>query len=379
MARLRSLLLLAITVDAAKLKSEDELSFGNFMMEHGRGYTWGSLDYEQRKKVFLQSQEKVVRQNSKSNKLWTASLNKYSDWFESELKSIRGYVHNPQRRSAGLSFSQKDEITTRQVAETKDWRNLKAAQMHVDQGACGSCWAVAAVASLNAHHEIHQGKPADFSVQELIDCVPNPNECGGKGGCEGATVELAMNYTQHRGLATATQVPYVAATQSCLRNSFLAKGNSLTTSRAGDDGNLGARFGLTGFTVLPSNSYMPLLEAVATGPVAVSVAADAWNLYDSGIFDGSCGNIVDHAVTLFGYGKEAGTKYWIVKNSWGGDWGESGYIRLVRGDNEESHCGIDDQPQLGLACKGENDPITTCGMCGILYDSVVPIFAELAR
>eukprot|EP00930_Biecheleria_cincta_P014199 TRINITY_DN12314_c1_g6_i1.p1 TRINITY_DN12314_c1_g6~~TRINITY_DN12314_c1_g6_i1.p1 ORF type:complete len:383 (+),score=81.14 TRINITY_DN12314_c1_g6_i1:138-1286(+) len=379
MARFGSLLLLAITADGAKLKAKNALSFEEFMAEHGRDYRQGSSDYEEREKVFLQTQEKVHIQNSQPNRLWTASMNKYSDWFESELKAIRGYVRSPRHHTAGLSFSQKEDIATRhREAETMDWRNLTVSKKGVDQGACGSCWAVAAVTTLDAHHEIHRGRPGSFSVQELLNCVPNPRECGGKGGCEGATVELAMGYVQKSGLSEASEVPYTARTGVCTKStSLLEKESSLDSLLDDDTGNAGASFGMTGFQVLPSNKYTPLLQAVASGPVAVSVAADAWSLYDSGIFDGSCGNIVDHAVTLFGYGKQGGVKYWIVKNSWGGDWGENGYIRLRRSENEESLCGIDNKPQLGLACKGENDPITTCGMCGILYDSVVPQFADI--
>merc|ERR1719277_1583829 len=67
-----------------------------------------------------------------------------------------------------------------------------------DQGGCGSCWAVSASTVLSSHSEIH-AKNMTFSTQQLVDCVPNPNSCGGTGGCQGATVELAFQYVMMVG------------------------------------------------------------------------------------------------------------------------------------------------------------------------------------
>merc|ERR1719197_732280 len=88
----------------------------------------------------------------------------------------------------------------------------------------------------------------------------------------------------------------------------------------------GRAFGMTGWETLPKNKYEPLARALAErGPVAVSVAADAWFNYDNGIFNG-CGKdaVIDHAVVAMGYGEDAttGNKYWLIQNSWGKDWGE---------------------------------------------------------
>ncbi|KAG0475907.1 hypothetical protein HPP92_012748 [Vanilla planifolia] len=69
-----------------------------------------------------------------------------------------------------------------------------------------------------------------------------------------------------------------------------------------------------------------------------------------GVFTGSCGTDLDHGVAIVGYGKtKDGTKYWIVKNSWGQEWGERGYIRMLRGTSEsEGLCGIAMEPSYPI-------------------------------
>jgi len=138
-------------------------------------------------------------------------------------------------------------------------------------------------------------------------------------------------------------------------------------------------YGMKAWERLPENAYEPLLQALfERGPVAVSVGAGPWNSYVSGIFD-NCSKdaVVDHAVTLIGYGEDAalGHKFWLVQNSWGSDWGEGGRIRLLRRDDEQEQCGTDRQPEMGTGCAGGPTDVKVCGMCGILYDSVVPHFA----
>lgn len=261
------------------------------------------------------------------------------------------------------------------------------------EGSCGSCWAVTAATLLEAHAELH-GRRRSFAVQELLDCVLNPLRCGGQGGCQGATVELAMSYAMHLGLAEAAARPYgrpeacgeaVAAlelsaeaqhgealdrvNQSAAQRSedraalrFLhqrrgGKGlwghaprhrdlSSVGVRPAAADA-LGRRFGLVGWQRLPANGEAPLRRAlVERGPVGVSVAAGRWHLYHSGVFDYCAPDaVIDHAVTLIGFGRESAEKWWLIQNSWGSRWGEGGRIRLLRED--ESRCGWDRQPQKG--------------------------------
>lgn len=99
-----------------------------------------------------------------------------------------------------------------------------------------------------------------------------------------------------------------------------------------------------------------------------------WFSYSSGVWPHCKKNsVVNHAVALFGY-KAGPDSYWLIRNSWGRDWGEKGFIRLARSENEESNCGVDKDPQQGTGCDGGPSEVTVCGACGILYDNVVPDF-----
>lgn len=75
-----------------------------------------------------------------------------------------------------------------------------------------------------------------------------------------------------------------------------------------------------------------LLSALQSTPVSIGVSADNWNWYGSGILSGCVNNLNRHAVLLVG----ATNTYWLIKNSWGPDWGENGYIRISPGNS----CGL---------------------------------------
>jgi len=287
------------------------------------------------------------------------------------------------------------EIGSDDLPEDKHWLSLAAVRAASDQKACGSCWAVATATTLWANAEV-KGHAHEFSAQELVDCVPNPHKCGGSGGCKGSTVELALNWVMDKGLADTKETPYHGKDMQCKKPgglSFLShdgdnNGNTYNHAKLKEMIAVGFHGGVTpaskalslgGWERLPANKYEPLLKAVAqTGPVAVSVAASAWALYGLGVFD-QCSKdaVIDHAVVLIGYGKEpvSGKKFWTIKNSWGLMWGEVGNIRLLREhDVNDGHCGMDHQPKDGTGCDDSPPAVKVCGMCGILYDSVVPHF-----
>merc|ERR1719215_1491463 len=91
---------------------------------------------------------------------------------------------------------------------------------------------------------------------------------------------------------------------------------------------------LVGYKDVPPDDEQALMEAVSNRPVSVAIEADQLSiqLYGGGVLTKTCGDSVNHAVLIVGYGIEQGLKYWKVKNSWGSSWGEDGYVRIERGN-----------------------------------------------
>jgi len=367
-------------------------NFSEYMALYGRNYHEGSQEFSARQALYQQRLHQIRNQNSRRGRLWTAGVSKLTDRTEEELSAIRGYRHVRGGVEGAALLSESVEVyKKRHLKETVDWKTLSMASDVPDQGACGSCWAVATSVMLQARSSIMLNTTRTFSTQQLVNCVPNPQECGGTGGCQGATVELAMTYVERMGLESDESDPYTASDMTCRQpvpsnagssnvGSFLQSvSNRLRHSVTRGQAQPRNSIGLTRWQKLPENKALPLMVAVNEGPVAISVAAADWALYMNGIFDGcSKDAVVDHAVTLFGYGEENGAKYWTVRNSWGSLWGEDGYIRLLRQDTadlDDDWCGTDSDPSAGLACKPYPKSARVCGMCGMLYDSVSAHFS----
>merc|ERR1712070_304701 len=97
-----------------------------------------------------------------------------------------------------------------------------------------------------------------------------------------------------------------------------------------------------GYKDVTSDNEQALMSAVQQQPVSIAIEADkmAFQSYKSGILSSTCGSNLDHGVLLVGYGTDGGKDYWKVKNSWGGSWGEEGYLRMLRGKGGAGECGL---------------------------------------
>jgi cathepsin L len=381
-----ALLSVASAISLNQEPSVDE-TFQEYASRFGKDYVKDSAEYTHRLAWFQHRVKRIEAHNSKVERRWTAGVNWLTDRTDEELSQLRGWKQRgPSSSPKPSAFSVLGASNeTEQLDESVDWRNLSMTGVLLDQGGCGSCWAVATAVMLQGRYEAKTGKTRTFSPQQLVNCVPNPRECGGQGGCAGATVELAMEYIQNNpsGLDDLTEEKYTAMDGECKLNQKYKKpplsADSFLSTRGHDNNKAYEEFGLTAWSTLTKNKARPLMRAVMDGPVAISLDASGWDSYSSGIYD-SCSKdaTVNHAVVLFGYGADSDmTKYWLIKNSWGESWGQSGYIRLLRHstpDEDDAYCGTDYNPSVGIACKPYPKTEHVCGMCGVLFDSVAVDF-----
>ncbi|KAL3749679.1 hypothetical protein ACJRO7_010755 [Eucalyptus globulus] len=293
-----------------------------WMARHGRVYQ-DDAEKERRFSIFKNNVDFIESFNKDGNKPYTLAINAFADLTIEEFKASRnGYKRSSSPRQVSTKPFRYEHVTA--VPSSMDWRKKGAVTPIKDQGQCGSCWAFSAVGAMEGNNQLTTGKLISLSEQELVDC----DTSGEDQGCEGGFMDNAFEFIiGNHGLTTETNYPYQAVDGTC---------------NARKEASSAAK--ITGYEDVPANSESALLKAVAHQPVSVAIDAgeSAFQFYSSGIFTGECGTNLDHGVTAVGYGtSEDGTKYWLVKNSWGTGWGEEGYIRMKRDiDAKEGLCGI---------------------------------------
>ncbi|MBN2447176.1 MAG: hypothetical protein JXO22_10635 [Phycisphaerae bacterium] len=200
-----------------------------------------------------------------------------------------------------------------------DWRDHAGVTPVKNQGGCGSCWAFAAVGSVEAAIRLSTNTITDLSEQWLVSCT-NAGTCAGgwhdsairymiagngyvdECGDEGAVLEVSCPYTANDD---ACGCPYI---------------HPYYVTSLGDVG--------------WSSSITAIKQAILDyGPVSACIGVnDAFHAYTGGVFNACSPGWIDHCIVIVGWDDSQGTNgVWIIKNSWGEDWGEDGYMLIEYG------------------------------------------------
>ena len=269
--------------------------------------------------AFSKNLQTIVEHN-RAGRDWTMGVNKFADVSFTDFK--KDYLWNePQNCSATkgtYSFKNLD------LPEHVDWRDSGKVSPVKNQGHCGSCWTFSTTGTLEAHYKIYKGGPfLDLAKQQLVDCAQEFDNHG----CNGGLPSHAFEYIKHvGGIMSEHDYAYKAVEGTCKFDKTQA-----------------AAFVWGGSVNITAGNEDELDEALwSAGPVSICFQViDEFRFYKEGVYSSpDCKNTamdVNHAVVAVGYGVKDGKQYYIVKNSWGPEWGNQGFFWIERGVNM---CGV---------------------------------------
>jgi len=309
---------------------QDHSNFDEFATTYAEKFLiQDKLTFSQ-KLTLIAQYKKIQTHNSNPNKTWRMALNKFSHLTDQEfsqkmlMKGQNCSATTKKMRSSELpGFENFKEL---KLAEFKDWRTEGNFVTPVkNQGHCGSCWTFSSTGCLESAWAIHRGELVSLAEQQFVDCAGNFDN----NGCSGGLPSHAFEYVHaNGGIDTEDGYEYKAA----------ENGKCLYDPKSLSPVQVKGSFNIT------QGDEDTLFEAVSfLNPVSIGyqVVKDFRN-YAGGVYTSTdCKQgpeDVNHAVLVVGYGTDVnGVDYWIIKNSWGADWGMGGYFWMERGKNM---CGI---------------------------------------
>ena len=289
--------------------------YNSFIRKFDRNYN--SSEYWYRYHIFEKNMD-YIGESNKKDKPYKLGVNNFTDMTLGEFKNV--YLRlNISANS--ISHKSNYRYIHKSIPQNIDWRAGGLVTNVKDQGQCGSCWAFSAIGTLEGQHAKKYGSLVSLSEQNLVDCAYNYT-CQ---GCDGGWPDMALQYViDNKGVDTEIGYPYQAIDESC----------NYTNSSIGANATKVVR--------LPAGNMTMLYNAIGNiGPISVALDAEAdFQMYSSGIFNSTeCSSeMLDHAVLAIGYGVLNGSRYLIIKNSWGASWGMNGYIYFST--SIDNMCGI---------------------------------------
>lgn len=314
---------------AVVLAQNTDMSWSEFKTRYDKSYN-SELDDAKHRAIFEAKKIWINKVNGLRQD-FRLELNMYSDWSLRQLKRrLLGFTSESRdkRRNSKEAQAYIDSVleSSIELPDKLDWRSDANRVSPVkDQGRCASDWAFAAIGSLEGQ-EVNYGinEIVSLSEQALLDCSTRNQ------ACRGGSISAAFKYiVDSMGVESNESYPYVGGETLCKFN------KSRVIMKMYD------------FAYLNADDEQSLRKLVALhGPVPVAMyATPVLFSYKKGIInDSECTSLKsqfepNHAVLVVGYDSDPKLgDYWIVKNSWGSDWGEEGYFRLRR--DQGNKCGI---------------------------------------
>ncbi|KAM9293916.1 cathepsin K-like [Gastrophryne carolinensis] len=249
------------------------------------------------------------------------AMNRLGDMTSEEVvKKMTGLKVPHRNRVRNITDTDDDNDRSIALPDVIDYRKKGYVTPVRNQGECGSCWAFSSAGALEGQLKKTTGKLVVLSPQNLVDCVKKSSRC------DGGFMTYAFEYVKdNKGIDSEAAYPYVGYEETC---------NYTVAGRAAKCKN---------YKEVPEGSEKALKKAVGTiGPVSVGIDASlsSFQFYSKGVYyDPDCNaDDINHAVLAVGYGALKKDKHWIIKNSWGEDWGNKGYILMAR--EKANACGI---------------------------------------
>jgi hypothetical protein len=310
---MKSIILLACLFCVALATKEQ---FLEFQRQYNKVY-YSVEEFNKRYQIFednLLIAQELARLNNYSA---TFGVTKFSDLTRDEFRSKYLMKKFPGKDAPKLPTLPPFEIRPRGPDPNNyDWNSAGVITPVYNQGECGSCWAFSATETIESYFALGGGQLTQLSMEQIVDCDTN----GQDEGCNGGFPSGAYQYVESvGGLDSLANYPYVAEGGNAENCQF-------------PDGNIVAD--VTSYNSVDGESGL-YAQVSTNGPVSVCVDASSWQYYTGGILT-QCGNNVDHCVQLTGYqnyNAQDGSSAWNVRNSWGTDWGNSGYILIATGQD----------------------------------------------
>jgi cathepsin F len=295
--------------------------FQEFVVKHNKKYTTVE-EYMERFKIFQSNYNKTERMQISPDNIpsFNLGITKFSDMTPQEFRNT--YLNLKVSLKDVIQAKSPAQLTLLEVADvpaSHDWRDYGAVGPVKNQGECGSCWSFSAVVNLEGLNFIKNRKFQQFSEQQLVDCDKVDH------GCNGGLMEYAFDYIHKSGgIEISKDYPYRGNEGKCKFDKTKVA------------------LKVKGFHYAPSPNEEDIKKMLyTTGPLSVALNADVLQYYNDGIIDYDANHCdpqgINHGVAIVGYGNEKGKDFWVVKNSWGPDWGLKGFFKIARG---KGTCGI---------------------------------------